>query len=328
MNNLKLVIGISIIIVLTLFSILGWFVFKPADLIIQGEVEATEIKIASKLVGRISNIYVTEGSSVVKGQLLLELESPEIQAKMEQAEALQKAASAQNRKAINGSREEQRKGAYHIWQKAKSATELMEKTYARVLNLYQEGVVPEQQKDEAETRLKAARLTEMAAKSQYEMARKGARLEDKAAAQALVDQADGAVKEVNSYLKETALYAPKSGEISSIIAEEGELIGAGLPVISVIDIDDYWITFNLREDLLAKFKKGDVFSASFPAIGGKELELEVVYIKALGNFASWRATKASGSFDMKTFEVRAIPVVKHEGLRPGMTAVVNWNKIP
>ena len=327
MNNNRIIIGISIIIALSLFSIIGWFVFQPADLIIQGEVEATEVKVASKLVGRIAKTHVKEGQQVKKGELLLELDSPEIHAKLEQVTALQKAATAQNLKANNGARDEQVEGAFNLWQKAKAGSDLMEKTYARVLNLYNEGVVPEQKKDETETKMKAAQLTENAAKSQYEMAKQGARYEDKSAALALVEQADGAVKEVNSYLSETTLNAPISGEISSIIAEEGELIGSGLPVISIVNLEDSWITFNMREDLLSKIKKDTEFTAKFPALGNQEIKLKVTYIKALGNFASWRATKASGSFDMKTFEVRAMPVEAHKDLRPGMTAVVNWDKI-
>lgn len=326
MNN-KVIIGVSIIIALSLFSIIAWFVFEPADLIIQGEVEATEVKVASKLVGRIANMHVKEGEQVKKGQLLIELDSPEIHAKMEQVTALQKAAKAQSLKANNGARGEQVDGAFNVWQKAKAASDLMEKTYARVLNLYNEGVLPEQKKDETETKMKAAKLTENAAKSQYDMAKKGARYEDKSAALALVEQADGAVNEVNSYLSETNLKATISGEISSIIAEEGELIGSGVPVISIINLDDSWVTFNVREDLLSKIKKGMEFTAMFPALGEQNVKLKVTYIKALGNFASWRATKASGSFDMKTFEVRAVPVDKQIELRPGMTAVVNWDNI-
>ena len=208
-----------------------------------------------------------------------------------------------------------------------AAAEFAKKTFLRVDNLFKSGVVAEQQKDEAETRMKASSETEKAARSLYDKAKKGARYEDKGSAGAMVLQADGVLTEVNSYLSETRIFAPIRGEIANIIAERGELVPAGYPVITIVDLDDVWITFNLREDLLAAIQKGSTFKARFPALGMKECLLKVNYINALGEFATWNATKTSGDFDMKTFEVHAIPVEKIAGLRPGMSALVNWDGV-
>jgi HlyD family secretion protein len=193
--------------------------------------------------------------------------------------------------------------------------------------LYQEGVVPEQQKDEAETKMKAAAETEKAALSLYEKAKNGARSEDKEAAGALVSQADGVLSEVSSYLGERRITAPDRGEVANVIAERGELIPAGYPVVTLIDLSDCWVTFNLREDLLAAIKKGSIIPARFPALGMKEIALKVTYINAMGDFATWNATKTRGDFDLKTFEIQAVPTTKVEGLRPGMSAIVNWDKV-
>jgi HlyD family secretion protein len=208
-----------------------------------------------------------------------------------------------------------------------ASSDFAKKTFQRVDNLFKSGVVAEQQKDEAETRMKAAAETEKAARSLYDKAKKGARYEDKASAGALVMQADGVLTEVNSYLSETRIFAPVRGEIANIIAERGELVPAGYPVITIVDLQDVWVTFNLREDLLSSVKKGSTFNARFPALGMKEVLLKVNYINTLGEFATWNATKTSGDFDMKTFEVHAAPIEKTEGLRPGMSALVNWDAV-
>jgi len=212
-------------------------------------------------------------------------------------------------------------------EKAKAASEYAQKTYSRIKNLYEEGVIAEQKKDEAEMHMKAATETAKAAKSVYEKAKKGARYEDKEAAGALVKQAEGVLTELNSYINETQIYAPINGEISNILAERGELIPAGYPIITVVDLNDVWIVFNLTEDLLSDIKKDDIIPAKFPALKMKEIDLKITYINALGDYATRTATKTSGDFDMKTFEVHAVPVEKTEGLRPGMSALVNWDNV-
>ncbi len=318
-------IGSIILVLFAAYTI--WLISKPKPLEIQGEVEATQVKVASKLVGRIDSLAVSKGDSVHKGDLLFCIESPEVKAKLEQANAVKRAAQAQKDKAYGGVRPEDIQAAFNTWKKAEAASNLATKTYERINNLYKEGVVAEQKKDEAETQMIAAVETEKAAKSVYEKAVNGAQIEDKRAAGALVDQANGVIDEVTSYLNETFIVAPIDGEIANIISERGELVPSGFPVVTIVDLSDIWITFNLREDLLSKIKKGTTFTATFPALDNKEITLVVTYINVLGDYATWNATKTSGDFDMKTFEVQARPIEKVEGLRPGMSAIADWNKI-
>ena len=328
MNKAKhYIIGGAIISLIVFFFYAILIISRPVPLEVQGEVEATQIKVASKLIGRIDSLLVRKGDEVQPGTLLFTISSPELDAKYLQASAVRKAVGAQKDKADNGAQKEDIQAAFNSWQTALAAADFAKKTFTRVENLFKSGVVAEQQKDEAETRMKSAVETEKAAKSLYEKAKKGARYEDKASAGALVMQADGVLTEVNSYLSETRIFAPIRGEIANIIAERGELVPAGYPVITIVDLDDVWVTFNLREDLLVAIKKGSTFKARFPALGMKEVLLKVSYIHTLGEFATWNATKTSGDFDMKTFEVQAVPVDKIDGLRPGMSALVNWDEV-
>ncbi len=322
----RIFLGLIILVILVVLTTAGWLMMTPEPVIVQGEVEATQVKVSSKIAGRVSKLYVKEGERVVKGQILVLIDSPEIKAKMRQAKAAQQAAIAQKHKAMRGERKERVASAKNVWLKASAASELAQKTYARISKLYEEGVVPAQKKDEAEAKKKAAVQTEKAARSTYEMALTGAREEDKDAARALVDKAAGAVSEVESYLLETSLSAPLSAEVATISSEMGELIGPGYPIVNLVDLSDIWITLNLREDLLADIRIGDMVSVRFPALGNKEIEFKVNYITALGSYANWNATKTMGDFDMKTFEVRAVPVKKIEGLRPGMSAIIDWDE--
>ena len=327
MNKTKhYLIGGAILALIIFIGYAIWIVARPIPLEVQGEVEATQIKVASKLIGRIDSLLVHKGDDVHFGMLLFTLSSPELDAKYLQASAVRKAAGAQKEKADNGAQKEDIQAAFNSWQTAVAAAEFAKKTFQRIENLFKSGVVAEQQKDEAETRMKVAVETGKASGSLYEKAKKGARYEDKASAGALVMQADGVLTEVNSYLSETRIFAPIRGEVANIIAERGELVPAGYPVITIVDLDDVWVTFNLREDLLAAIRKGSTFKAHFPALGMKEVLLKVNYINALGEFATWNATKTSGDFDMKTFEIHAVPVDKTDGLRPGMSALVNWDE--
>jgi len=320
------IIALVVVAILIFISYSVWIMAKPIPLEIQGEVEATQIKVASKLIGRIDTLNLHKGQGVNAGDLLFTIESPEVEAKLMQAEAVKNAAMATHNKANKGARVEDIQAAFNTWKKAEAAAEFGKKTYARVENLYKEGVVSEQKKDEAETKMIAAVETEKAAKSIYTKAKNGARIEDKEASQALVDQASGVISEVNAYLKETHIYAPISGEIANILAERGELIPAGYPVVTVVDLNDVWVSFNLREDLLADIKKGTEFIAKMPALGMQEVRLKVTYINVLGSYATWNATKTSGDFDMKTFEIHAVPVKQVIGLRPGMSVLVNWDQ--
>jgi HlyD family secretion protein len=328
MNKTRNLLAIAAIVVLVFFLIYTLIIVsRPKDIILQGQVEATQVKVASKLIGRIDSLGVKKGQMVEKGQLLFVLSSPEIEAKLKQAMAGRQAAMAQSDKAQNGAQIEDIQAAYNTYLKAVAAADLSEKTFNRVNNLYKDGVVPEQKKDEAETQMIAAKETANAAKAVWDKAKNGARVEDKTAAYAIVNQANGVISELESYLNERQIKAPIKGEIANIISERGELVPSGFPVISIVDLDDVWVTFNVKEDLLSKIKKGNIIEARFPALGDKVIKLKVTFINPLGDYATWNATKTSGDFDTRTFEINATPVEKNSDLRPGMSALVDWNEI-
>lgn len=317
----------SLLLVIAAISIVGWIVLKPEPVILQGQAEATEVRVSGKVPGRIDKFLVSEGMSVAKGDTLVIINSPELEAKLIQATSAKDAASAQNQKAIKGARSEQIAGAFEMWQKAEVGVKLAEKTFNRVQNMFNDGVVPAQKRDEAEAALQAARATSKAARSQYDMTLNGAEKEDKIAANALVNRAKGAVSEVESYLSETMLVSPIDGEVSDVFPKQGELVGSGAPIMNIVDLNDLWVVFNIREDLLANFKMDTEFEASIPALGNQTVRLKVYYIKAMASYATFKATKTNGGFDVKTFEVRARPITKVEGLRPGMSLMADYEKI-
>lgn len=320
------IIGLFAIALLIFILYTTWLVTRPVPLEIQGEIESTQIRVASKIPGRIDAIAVRKGQQVQKGDFLFSIKSPEIEAKLQQATAARSAAEAQSMKAQHGAQKEDIQAAYSTYLKAEAAARLYEKTYQRISNLFEAGVVPEQKKDEVETQMEASRETANAAKAIWEKARKGARSEDKNAAEALVAQAEGAIAEVESYLSETQISAPASGEVSNIISEEGELVPTGFPVVTIHDLSDSWATFFVREDLLADIRMGSEIKATVPAIGHQEITFKIDYMSPLADFASWTSTKASGGFDVKSFEIHATPVKPVDGLRPGMSVLINWKQ--
>ncbi len=318
--------------ILVVAAIIGFIVYtfivvlKKEPVVLQGEVEAKQYKISSKVPGRVLEVAVKKGQEVKKGDFVFSIDSPEANAKMAEATAARSAASAQSRKAQNGAQKEDIAAAYSTYIKAEAAAQFAEKTFGRIQNLYNEGVVPAQKRDEVETKMKAARETANAAKAIWQKAEKGARKEDKDAAAALVKRADAAIEQVQAYLDETSINAISDGEISGINVEEGELVPTGFPVVTLINLNDIWVTFYIREDYLPYFKMGDRFKAQIPALGNGGFDLKVSYISPTGDFARWNATKTSGGFDMKSFEIEARPVAKIDGLRPGMTAIVTLNE--
>ena len=315
------VLGAVIIIV----CVIGVITFNKADEYIQGQAEATEYRVSSKVPGRILEFRVQEGQMVRAGDTLAILEAPEVAAKKAQAEAVRTAAEAQSAKAENGARKEQIQGAYEMWQKAKVGVEIAKKSFNRVENLFKEGVVSEQKYDEGKAQYDAAVATEKAAKSQYDMAMNGAQREDKEMAAAQVLQAKGVVAEVNSYINETILTAYADGEVQEIYPHVGELVGTGAPIMSIAQLDDQWTTFNVREDLLLQFKIGQQIEVFVPALG-MNMDVKVDYMKDLGDYAAWKATKQTGQYDLKTFEVRATPIANIPDLRPGMSVLYQLNK--
>lgn len=322
-KSYNLVIGIvALIAIILLIAIIGYFVSKPKPLVIQGEAEASEYRVSGKVPGRIEELYVKEGQRVSKGDTIAFIDSPEVRAKLAQANAARNAAAAQSSKARHGARSEEIQGAYQLWQQAIVQEDVMKKSLDRMQRLYDQKVVAAQKYDEVKAKYDAAVAQTLAAKSQYEMAVNGARVEDKAAAQALMDQASGAVQEVESYLGELYLTSPADGIISATYPKVGELVGTGSPVASVLDTDDIWFTFNVREDYLHGMKQGDKVTVIIPALDGKEVSATVNYIAVRESYATWKATKETGMYDAKTFEVRAVPDSKIEGILPGMSAIV------
>ena len=319
-NNILLAV-LGFVTVVIVVGLIGFFLLDRSPDIIQGEVEVSEYRISSKVPGRILELRVNEGDYVHVGDTLAILDAPEVQAKKTQAQSAEDAAAALSDMAQAGVRQEQVSGAYQLWQQAKAGLEIAQKTYERVQRLYDEGVMTAQKRDEAFASYKALQAQEKAAKSQYDMAVNGARQQEKRAAQAQVNRARGAVQEVQSYIRETVQVSNVEGEVSSIYPKVGELIGTGSPIMSISVMNDLWGTFNVREDKLNGMKIGDTFTAFAPAFN-KELKMKVFYIKDQGSFAVWKATKANGQYDLKTFEVKARPEEVFEGLRPGMSLII------
>ncbi len=308
-------------------ALLGWIAmsfyraYQPAPFRLQGQIESQQYSISSKVAGRIDKVLVRKGEQVKKGQLIFTLHSPEIEAKLEQALANKEAAGALADEAQQGAREQQIQAAKDQWLKAKAATDLREKTYLRVNNLYQDGVVAEQKRDEAKTQWQAAKYTESAAYQMYQMAQEGTRDQAKKAASEKERMAAGAVAEVEAYAKDTKIESWFDGEVSQILLRSGELAPQGFPVVTVIDRKDSWAVFNVREDKLSHFKQGSHFHAFVPALN-QSIEFEVTHIAAMGDFATWRSTDSSQGFDLRTFEVEARPTTSQPDLRMGMSVAL------
>ena len=319
-NNILLAI-LGFVTVVVVVAVIGFFTLDKSPDEIQGEVEVTEYRVSSKVPGRILELRFKEGDYVKVGDTLAIIDAPELKAKAQQAQSAEAAAAAVSAKAEHGARIQQIQGAYQVWQQALAGAEIAKKSYDRVQRLFNEGVMTAQKRDEAYAQYKAMEAQEKAAKSQYELAKAGARQEDKAAAQAQVNRARGAIAEVKSYINETVQVAQMEGEVSSVYPKVGELVGTGSPIMSIAVMSDMWGTFNVREDQLNGMKIGDEVTAFSPAFN-KDFRLKVYSIKDQGTYAVWKATKSTGQYDLKTFEVKARPVDKFDGLRPGMSLII------
>jgi len=288
---------------------------------ITGLIDAVEIDVASKIPGRIIEVFVREGDVVEPGQQLATITGEEIAAKMGQVNAAIDAAKAQYHKANTGAREEQKRAAARQLDAARHQVEVMEKMYHRMVKLLEKDAVPKAKFDEVEFKYNVSKEQMEMARAQYDAMMKGAREEDIAAAAALVKRAEATLDEVKAYDKETVQVAPIAGEVSKVILHPGELAATGYPIITLVDMSALWATFSVREDLLRKIQKGATVSLYVPALD-RTVPMEVYHLAAQGDFATWRATSERGGFDLKSFEVRARPTLPIEGLRPGMT--VRW----
>ena len=291
--------------------------------VLQGVVMVREYKVASKIPGRIKHIYVTEGERVDSGVLLYSLATPELDSKLAQASAAKQAAQALDREVLSGARKQQIDALYNLWQRAKAGRELAEKQYNRSIKLSEKGVVTAQQLDEATANFEAMKASESAAYAEYSLALVGATKNQKSAAAAQVEMAQGAVAEVESYISDSHVFAPTAGEISTIAYYAGEIVGSGFPVMTLLDLEDIWVEFNIKEDLLPQITMGKELNAYIPALD-KAIPLVVSHIAAQADFAIWSATREEGSFDIRTFVVkmRAKKVTDSQALRAGMSAII------
>ena len=319
----SLLLGLAAMLaVVIIVALVGVFALREDEVLITGEAEATEYRISGKVPGRIEMFLAEEGDQVKKGDTLVIIYSPEVEAKMAQAQAAREMAESVNQKAKNGARHEQIVGAYELWQKAKAGEEIYRKSYERVSRLYERGVVSAQKRDEVEAQYNAAVATVKAAKSQYEMALKGAREEDKAAAEAQVAKVDGVIQEIELARAERYLTSPVDGEVAERFPKVGELVGQGSPVMAIVDLNDAWFSFAVREDMLSRFNQGSSVNVRIPALGNEHYPVVVTHVKAMGTYATWRSTQQNGGYDVRTFDVKCRPLVTIPNLRPGMTALV------
>jgi len=323
MNNKIVLVVIAFVLALVVWVAVTFYeAYQPKPVVLQGEIDAQSYSISSKLPGRIGEVFVKKGDYIEVGDSVFSINSPEVEAKLKQAKAAQDAAGAQKTQANNGARKEQIQAAHDQWQKAKAAEELMFTTYKRVQKLYDEGVVSEQKRDEVYTKYKAAKYTSNAAKQMAVMAREGARVEVKNAADAQERVYAAKVDEVNAYLDETMARSFHSGEVSQVLIHSGELAPTGFPVVSIINIKDSWAKFAVREDHLVKFQKGKVFNVRIPALGDGVYEYKVINIAVMGDFATWKATESGKGYDMKSFEVDLQALQPIDNLRVGMSVLL------
>ena len=300
-----------------------WMGTHPTEEPLYGVMQAKTVDVAAKVTGRVETLPVHEGDTVSTGQLLMTLDIPEVEAKLKEVEALKSAASARQSLVDEGARPQEIRAAKAQMQRAQAGQELAQKTFNRVHALYREGLISKQKHDEALAQKKSADELLAAAKEQYDIALTGARTQEKQAATALTAQATGGVEQVQSLVKEKNVTSPIASEISRIYVEIGEVAAAGLPLATLVDLSDQWAVFNIREDDMPKITKGAVLSAEIPALNAKNVQFEVYFINPRGDYATWRATRQSSGYDLRTFEVRARPVQPVSDLRPGMSVIVN-----
>ena len=310
-----------VILVIAVIAVIGFiFMNKPSD-IIEGQVEGTNVRISGKLPGRVVEFFVEEGDTVFAGDTLVRIHSAVVEAQLTEAKAMQTIARAQNKKIDAGTRSQIVAAARDMVEQAKAAVTITQKTYTRMENLFNQGVISEQKRDEAKAAYDAAVAAHNAAKSQYDLAVAGAQNEDKESAAALVEAAGGGVDQVEAVLADSYLTAPCDGTVDVIYPEAGELVALGAPIMSLLRNDKRWVTFNVREELLNDLTMGKKIKVMIPALGKKEIEAEIYYIRDMGSYATWHSTKSTGSWDSRTFEIKARPTEHVKDLRPGMSII-------
>lgn len=321
-NRKPLLIGAAVCAVAAV-AVGVWLAKHPAKEPLYGMMQAKTVDVATKVTGRVEALKVREGDNVTADQLLLVLDIPEVEAKLKEVRALQEAAAAKSSLVDEGARPQEIRAAKAQMQRARAGAQLATKTYNRVRSLYKDGLVSKQKFDEALAQKQSTDQMLAMAREQYDIAVTGARAQEKTAASALSQQAAGGVEQVQTIVDEKNVTAPLAAEVSRIFVEEGEIAAAGVALVSLVDLTDQWVVFNVREDAMPEIKKGTQLKAEIPALGRKDVAFEVYFINARGEYATWRATRQSTGFDLKTFEVRARPVSAVPDLRPGMSVIVH-----
>lgn len=308
---------------LALFIIWGiWRAAFPPMPPLQGQMEARTINVSSKVPGRVLEVLVEEGDFVSAGQPVARMHLPEIEARLSQARAQERAAKATQSLVEEGARPQEKEAARAEWERAAAAADLAMKTWRRILALYREGLVSRQRHDEARAAMLATSNQATAARQVYDIAVIGSRRQEKSAAGDRSSEAEAGVEEVASLAVDRELMAPHDGQVDKVILVGGEMAGAGFPVLTIVNLADQWATFNIREEHMPGIAIGCMLRAHVPAIGGREVDYRVYYISPRASYATWRSTRENSGYDMKTFEVRARPVTRVEGLRPGMSVLV------
>lgn len=307
--------------VVAVVAIIGFVFMNRPDSYVEGQVEGTTVRVSGKLAGRVVELYRQAGDTVRQGDTLAHIHSSVVEAQLVQAQAMHEAAAAQNRVVDAGARMQTIQTAADLLAQAEAAVTITERTYNRMERLFNEGVVSEQKRDEARAAYDAAVAGRNAAQSQLSLAQAGARADERQASAALVDAASGTVEQVEALLADSYLTAPCDGTIDEVYPEVGELVALGAPIMSVLRSDDRWVTFNVREELLQNLPMGSRVNVMIPALGSRDIEVQVYYIRDMGSYATWRSTKATGSYDSRTFQIKARPTEAVEGLRPGMSAI-------
>ena len=312
------------VIIVSVAALSIWYLVRPEPLLLQGEVDATRLDIAARVDGRVADIPVIRGQNVSAGAVLVHIDNPETVAKLAQARAARVVAAAQLANIQAGTRPEviaARKAAY---ERAQAAATLAQQTYDRLVQLLDKGYATRQQVDQAIDSLRQSQKATEQAKFAHEQAVNGYTREERLIAVANERKAVADIESVQSIVDQMVVYAPIASQVYKRNVEPGEYVSPGVPLFTLIDLNDTWIHFDLREDLAKTLKVGDRFTVRVPALGDRTIPVEVRLIATRGEYASWRATRATGAFDLRTFEVRAYPVDKVPELRPGMSAYTDW----
>ena len=301
-----------------------WYLVRGEPLLLQGEVDATRLDIAARVDGRVAEIPVVRGQNVAANAVLVRIDNPETVAKNEQALAAKIVAEAQLANIHAGTRAEVIAARKAELERAQASLVLAQKTYERARELAASGNAPQARLDQTTDTLHEGERAVDQAKSAYEQAVNGYTKEEREIAVANVGKAIADIKAVQSILDQMVVYAPVAAQIYQRNVEPGEYVSPGVPLVTLIDLNDVWVHFDLREDLVKTLKVGDRFDVRIPALGDRRIAVEVRLIATKGEYASWRATRATGDFDLRTFSIRAYPVEKVPELRPGMSAYVDW----